>query len=155
VSIVQVDQVCARPRRRKDDGDDGGDDDDDDDGDDDPLEESHSREIDYVHDDTREENLEIWTISGSTPFRGVDRHEVYSRPDIGLQDADLIQVTMLPCNGKRSAVKSYKISLCLGDGKCISTSNERKICSYETGKKGYKFGNAVEVDDVDDWRWNI
>jgi hypothetical protein len=67
----------------------------------------------------------------------------------------MFQVTVLPCRGVRSAVKSYKISLCRKDGKCISTSHERKICTYQEGKKGYHFGNAAIVDDFDDWMWNL
>jgi hypothetical protein len=52
-------------------------------------------------------------------------------------------------------VKSYKISLCLEDGKCLSTSNERRICSFEVGKRGYESGGAVELVDVDEWRWGV
>jgi hypothetical protein len=45
--------------------------------------------------------------------------------------------------------------LCLGDGKCVTTSGERKICTYQEGKRGYRFGNAARVDDLDEWWWDI
>lgn len=54
-----------------------------------------------------------------------------------------------------SAVKSYRISLCGKEGKCLTASGERKICTYETGKPGYRFGNAVKLEDLDEWRWNL
>ena len=62
---------------------------------------------------------------------------------------------MLPCSGSKAAVKSYRISLCLADGKCVATSPYRKLCTYEQGKKGYRFGGAISVEDVDDWRWEL
>ena len=65
----------------------------------------------------------------------------------------MFQVSTLPCKGAKSAVKAYRLSLCLGNGKCLTTSPERKVCSYEEGKLGYRVGNAVNVDDPDDWRW--
>ena len=63
--------MCSRPRRRKDDGDDDDNDDDGDDGD-------EARGIDYFHDDTKEEDLEIWSVSGMTEFKGLGKHEVNS-----------------------------------------------------------------------------
>ncbi|OCF37868.1 hypothetical protein I316_00092 [Kwoniella heveanensis BCC8398] len=112
ITLVQVEQICTRPKR--------GDDDDDD-------------------DDNDHNDLEVWSIKGLTDFKGFKRHTV----------------TVDPCKGVRSAVRAYKISLCLPNGKCLSTSRERRVCTYEEGKKGYKFGGAVTLDDVDDWRWNF
>jgi len=65
ITAVQVEQICARPRKKKDDSDD--DDDDDIAGD---------RVVDYIHDDTKDEDLEIWSITESTPFRHYEKHEV-------------------------------------------------------------------------------
>lgn len=62
---------------------------------------------------------------------------------------------MTPCKGMKSAVKAYRIALCLGDGKCISTSHERKVCTYHEGKKGYRFGHAATIEDPDDWTWKL
>jgi hypothetical protein len=64
-------------------------------------------------------------------------------------------VTVPPCDGRDSAVKAYRISLCLRDGKCITSSGERKICTYLPEKQGYQFGNAAQVEDLDDWWWNV
>ena len=64
ITSVQVEQICARPRKKTDDSDD-----DDDEG-------LAGRAIDYVHDDTDEEDLETWSITESTPFRHYDKHEV-------------------------------------------------------------------------------
>lgn len=61
----------------------------------------------------------------------------------------------MPCKGAKSAVKAYRISLCVEGGKFITTSGDRRICSYQDGKKGYRFGGAVVVDDLDDWRWDL
>lgn len=64
-------------------------------------------------------------------------------------------MSVLPCHGVQSAVKSYRVSLCQDNGKCTPTSRERKICTYQQGKKGYHFGNAANVDDIDEWMWNL
>lgn len=100
-------------------------------GDDDDDEIMDYEQYDY------EEGMEVWTIGGATPFKGEEQHIV----------------STLPCKGTKSAVKAYRLSLCLGNGKCLTTSPERKVCSYEEGKLGYRVGNAVNVDDLDDWRW--
>ena len=55
----------------------------------------------------------------------------------------------------KSAVKSYRISMCIRDGQCLSTSDERRICTFEEGKKGYRLGQAVRLEDVDDWLWAL
>lgn len=65
------------------------------------------------------------------------------------------QVSVPPCSGRNSAVKAYRISLCMGNGKCVSTSGERKICTYQEGKRGYRFGNAARVNDLDEWWWDV
>lgn len=70
ITSVQVEQICARPRKKNDDSDD----------DDDDI--NTDRIVDYIHDDTKEEDLEIWSVTESTPFRHYDKHEV------GFQDAD-------------------------------------------------------------------
>jgi hypothetical protein len=62
--------MCARPRKREDDSGDGDDDDDDD------NDNRSSTAVDYVHDDTKEEDLEVWSTTGSTEFKGVDEHFV-------------------------------------------------------------------------------
>ncbi|EIW67305.1 hypothetical protein TREMEDRAFT_33600, partial [Tremella mesenterica DSM 1558] len=85
------------------------------------------------------QDMDIRAVSGTTSFLGLEQHFV----------------TIQPCQGTRSAVKAYRLSLCLQNGKCISTSPERKVCSYEPGKAGYKIASAVSVDDVDDWGWSM
>ncbi|WWC63222.1 uncharacterized protein I303_105822 [Kwoniella dejecticola CBS 10117] len=105
--------------------------DDDDDDDDDPDDV-------YVYNDEEEGEIEIWNVQGLTEFKGTERHTV----------------NLAPCKGRQSAVRAYKLSLCLINGKCLSSSRERRICTYEQGKKGKKFGGAVNLLDVDDWRWN-
>jgi hypothetical protein len=40
------------------------------------------READYLHDDTKEEDLEIWTVKGSTRFKGVEQHIVSQNPAV-------------------------------------------------------------------------
>lgn len=70
MTTVQVDQTCARPRKKKDDSDD---DDDDDDA-------SGYQLVDYVHDDSEEEDLEIWSVTGTTEFKGHDKHHVGVSP---------------------------------------------------------------------------
>ena len=137
ISSVRVDQVCARPKNSGDGNDD--DDDDDDDEDDDGNEYDDDRSVDYVHDQTKEEDLEIWTVSGTTRFKGEGEHTAQT----------------LPCKGIKSAVKSYQVSLCLASGECISKSAPRKICTYEEGKRGNKFGSAVNLNDVDKWVWRL
>lgn len=37
----------------------------------------------------------------------------------------------------------------------MTTSNERKVCTYQEGKKGYRFGHAARVDDIDEWMWRL
>ncbi|WWD19011.1 hypothetical protein CI109_103468 [Kwoniella shandongensis] len=123
IGIVQVEQTCTRPKRNPDDDDD----------------DDNSNEIDDYDEETMydEDRLEIWTIKGLTDYKGPNKHTV----------------TMDSCKGVQSAVRAYKISLCTIDGRCLTTSNDRKVCSYEKGKKGYKFGSAVNLEDIDDWRW--
>lgn len=83
ISLVQVQQVCARPRRRKDDGDDDDDVDDDDNGGDDD-DSGNENVADYIHDSTKDEDLKIWTTSAMTRFIGRNQHivgYVLHRPD--------------------------------------------------------------------------
>ncbi|WRT68327.1 uncharacterized protein IL334_005303 [Kwoniella shivajii] len=105
--------------------------DDDDDGDepDEPV---------NVYRDEVEGELEVWNVKGLTEFKGTETHTV----------------TIDPCKGRQSAVRAYKLSLCLLNGKCLTSSQDRRVCTFEQGKKGYKFGSAVMLDDTDDWRWN-
>ena len=108
--------------------------------------------MDYTHDNSHRREWKIWSVGGVDAFRGPEQHKVSPPiPDVGV--GLIAQVTTPACKGRLSVVKSYKVSLCLQNGKCISTSGERKICSFEEGKKGYRQGNAVTVDDLDDWRW--
>ncbi|WVR07477.1 hypothetical protein IAU60_004519 [Kwoniella sp. DSM 27419] len=129
VSLVQVEQVCTKPTES------GGDDDEEE-----TEETGHSLDDAgpmETWDDAVEGKLQVWTVRGSTEFKGSDQHTV-------IIDA---------CKGRRSAVRAYKLSFCLPNGRCISTSKERRLCTYEEGKKGFRFGGAVDLDDVDDWRW--
>ncbi|EAL20509.1 hypothetical protein CNBE4290 [Cryptococcus deneoformans B-3501A] len=89
-------------------------------------------------DDTSVEDVETWSTKGLILFRGKDQHSAH-----------------LPeCKGVQSSVRGYRISLCLINGQCLTTSRERRICSYEPGERGNKPGGAVIVNDIDDWRWN-
>ncbi|WVO22957.1 uncharacterized protein IAS62_004301 [Cryptococcus decagattii] len=107
ITMVQVEQTCARPRRGKDD------------------------------DDTSVEDIGTWNTKGVIFFKGKDQHSA-----------------RLPeCKGAQSSVRGYRISLCVVDGRCLTTSRERLICSYEPGERGNKPGGAVTVNDIDDWRW--
>ncbi|OXL07984.1 hypothetical protein C348_03851 [Cryptococcus neoformans Gb118] len=108
ITMVEVEQICARPRRDK--GD----------------------------DDTSVEDVETWSTKGVIPFRGKDKHSA----------------NLPGCKGVQSSVRGYRISLCLINGRCLTTSRERRICSYEPGERGNKPGGAVIVNDIDDWRWN-
>ncbi|WWC71643.1 uncharacterized protein I206_105601 [Kwoniella pini CBS 10737] len=92
----------------------------------------------YVFDDEAEGEIEIWNVKSLTEFKGIERHIV----------------DLSPCKGRQSAVRAYRLSLCLINGKCLSSSRERRICTYEEGKKGNRFGGAVDLLDVDDWRWD-
>ncbi|KAL7423849.1 Vacuolar protein sorting-associated protein 62 [Cryptotrichosporon argae] len=147
VTVVQVEQVCGKAR--KGDGDDGGDDGDDgdggdgedgggdggdDDGDDDDDDLSHLPNGD-PH--APPPQTAASTVRGSTPFLGAAQHVV----------------TTLPCAGRR-VVDAYRVSLCLPSGRCVRTFAPRRLCTYETGRKGYAAGRAVSVDDPDDWRFD-
>ncbi|KAK8854841.1 hypothetical protein IAR55_003580 [Kwoniella newhampshirensis] len=126
IGIVQVEQTCTRPKRNPDDDDDDDYDNDNNDG--------HEYNEEVMYDEDR---LDVWAIKGLTDYKGEKKHTV----------------TMDSCKGVQSAVRAYRISLCTIDGQCLTTSNERRICTYEEGKKGYKFGSAVDLEDIDDWRW--
>ncbi|WWC90751.1 uncharacterized protein L201_005688 [Kwoniella dendrophila CBS 6074] len=130
IALVQVDQVCTRPKKNPDD--------DDDDDDEDDTDEQTKRPHVHKYNDEVEGEIEVWNIKGVTQFKGIERHTV----------------SVNPCRGRQSAVRAYKLSLCLINGKCLSQSFERRICTYEQDKKGYKFGSSVHLDDIDDWRWN-
>ena len=125
--MVEVEQTCERPRRGK--GD----------------------------DDTSVEDVETWSTKGLILFRGKDQHSVSGSKLVIFQDgkADRLAQAHLPeCKGVQSSVRGYRISLCLINGRCLTTSRERRICSYEPGERGNKPGGAVIVNDIDDWRWN-
>ncbi|KAK4688986.1 hypothetical protein P7C73_g1122, partial [Tremellales sp. Uapishka_1] len=116
VSLIKVEQICAKPRKPGDEDDDGDD-----------------------EDNEEEEEVRETIVGGVTEFVGRKKHVVKT----------------LPCPRANTAVKSYRVLLCMMDGKCLARSGPRKICSYETGKKGYKAGNAVDLEDLDDWRWDL
>lgn len=72
ITAVKVEQMCARPKKKKDDSDD-----DDDEGDDDEARRHGSARVaDYIHDETHEEDLEIWAVVGTAPFKRDGRQEV-------------------------------------------------------------------------------
>lgn len=75
VTAVKVEQMCARPKKKKDDSDD---DDDGDEGSDDDA--AVSREADYIHDETRKDDLEVWAVVGTAPYRADGRQEVSAVP---------------------------------------------------------------------------
>jgi hypothetical protein len=62
ISLVQVEQVCGRPQRQSDEDDEevGGD----------------RAMLRYIDESRREDEWEIWTVSGTTPFNGEDQHTV-------------------------------------------------------------------------------
>jgi hypothetical protein len=72
VTAVKVEQMCARPKKKKDDSDD----DDDDDGNDGDDDTTARRAVDYIHDETRKEDLEVWAMVGTAPFKVDGRQEV-------------------------------------------------------------------------------
>ncbi|WVW85719.1 hypothetical protein I302_107757 [Kwoniella bestiolae CBS 10118] len=125
IELVKIEQICTRPKTNPDDPDDP----------DDPDELDIDME---VYEDEVEGWMEVQNVKSIIGFRGSEKHSV----------------TLNPCKGRRFAVRAYKLSLCLLNGRCLSTSNERKICTYDQNKRGHTFGSAVDLDDIDEWRWD-
>ncbi|BEI85667.1 hypothetical protein CcaverHIS002_0510680 [Cutaneotrichosporon cavernicola] len=88
----------------------------------------------------RADQMKVWTVPGrAIPFRGTAQHHA----------------TAEPCGGGRSAAKAYRLALYNKDGERVSTSNLRVLCMYEPGKRGWVLSPAVDVEDVDEWRWML
>ncbi|ODN78952.1 hypothetical protein L202_04467 [Cryptococcus amylolentus CBS 6039] len=119
IAMVQVEQICERPKKDR-----GGED----------VQDMES-DTDYANDD----DVEVYGVKGLTNFVGDEKHSI----------------ELPACKGLQSALRGYRVSLCLLNGRCLSTSRERKICAYEEGKRGHKAGSAVLLDDIDDWLWNF
>ncbi|WVQ74817.1 hypothetical protein IAR50_004423 [Cryptococcus sp. DSM 104548] len=118
IAMVEVEQVCERPKKGREDEDGQA------------LETGDVR----VHDD----DVDVYGVKGLTDFVGDAKHTI----------------DLPACKGLQSAVRGYRVSLCLLNGRCLSTSRERRICAYEEGKRGHRVGSAVLLDDIDDWLWN-
>ncbi|ORX38556.1 hypothetical protein BD324DRAFT_621352 [Kockovaella imperatae] len=123
VANIQLEQVCRRPRRKEDE-----------------MEDEHSgagssrsSALERGGDDS--DDVEVWTTTGTCKFRGQDRHEI----------------TTMACKGMQAAVKSYRLSFCLADGRCIFSTVQRDICAYVEDKEGYISSRAVDLEDLDEW----
>lgn len=62
ISLVQVEQVCGRPHRQSDE--------------DDEQVDGDGAVLRYIDESRREDEWEIWTVSGTTPFNGEEQHAV-------------------------------------------------------------------------------
>jgi hypothetical protein len=63
------------------------------------------------------------------------------------------QINTSGCGRLRSSIAAYRIGLCYDDGRCVSQSPKRKICTFQPGQSGYTKGKAAAVEDTDAWRW--
>jgi hypothetical protein len=52
-------------------------------------------------------------------------------------------------------MKAYRLVLHDGDGQRIATSPTRVLCAYEPGRPGWVSAAAVNVEDPDEWRWDV
>lgn len=91
-------------------------------------------------DNLTEPELETWAAPASSiPFTG--------------SSATPYNVTMGGCGGSRSAAKAYRVALYDGAGERVSTSDLRVLCIYEAGEEGSVSRSAVDIHDLDEWRW--
>lgn len=88
-----------------------------------------------------DDELETWATStprGTLPYTGAG-HYTGAHLD--------------GCDGSRSAAKAYRLALLDDEGERVSTSPLRVVCVYEEGEVGRVSRSAVDVRDVDEWRW--
>jgi hypothetical protein len=138
VTSIKVEQICERSQHNEGEQDD-------DEHDDDGEQDGGGRYL-------------VWAFSthkteANVPFNGIEKHSVSPLPFIGRTDAH-DKLSVPSCKSRKNAISSYRLTFCT-PRRCLVPSHERPICTHNPNKAGYTPTQAVELDDLDEWSWDV